>query len=187
MAALILLIAGAFHFYRGVPSEGCVFCAVGLLVAADSAGLLPRPRPTTFLLPNAPLALGLAVPAAAGLTWLPPHGALDAVILGILGVVALGIGWWQPDVAITTLTPPHRRTAWLWTVLALALCVWELGVDLIAAEQGDEFGYPTLSALLEPAILIPDVRWGLLTGWLILGFALLRWSQHSTSADRATP
>ena len=50
--AAVLILAGVFHFYRGVPGEGVLFVAVGLAVAADAAGWLPSPRSRVFRLPG---------------------------------------------------------------------------------------------------------------------------------------
>ena len=44
-AAAVLILAGAFHVYRGVPGEGVLFCAVGLAIAADSPPVGARRRP----------------------------------------------------------------------------------------------------------------------------------------------
>ena len=43
----------------------------------------------------------------------------------------------------------------------------------------------TLSTLLEPMVAVPVGRLPLLVGWIVLGLALLRWSQGGTgrSAD----
>jgi hypothetical protein len=44
LAAAVLILAGLFHAYRGVPGEGVLFCVVGLAIAADGAGWLPSHR-----------------------------------------------------------------------------------------------------------------------------------------------
>ena len=43
--AAVLILAGLFHFYRGVPDEGVLFVAAGLAIAAEGADWLPSPRP----------------------------------------------------------------------------------------------------------------------------------------------
>jgi hypothetical protein len=94
--AAVLILAGIFHFYRGVPGEGVLFVAVGLAIAADAAGWLPSPRSRVFRLPGPTVSFAVAVVVAAALTMLTPHGAAETVVLAVIGVAVILIGWLQP-------------------------------------------------------------------------------------------
>ena len=236
-AAAVLILAGIFHFYRGIPSEGVLFVAVGLAIAADGAGWLPSPRWRMFRLPGATVSFAIAVVGAAALAALTPHGAVETVVLGVIGVAAIMIGWLQPvraggrsefsgelsggptgeastefkaefsktpdsliDAAADRSHPPgansasagesledrsrttdgYRRTAVIWCCLGIAVCLFELAVYLLSDPPLREFEYPTLSTLLEPMVAAPIGRVPLLVGWIVLGLALLRWSQGGT-------
>lgn len=92
----MLIMAGTFHFYRGVPGEGVLFVAVGLAIAADSAGWLPIPRSRVFRLPGRTMSFAVAVVGAAALSVLTPHGGMETVALAVVGIGAILIGWLQP-------------------------------------------------------------------------------------------
>lgn len=236
----MLILAGMFHFYRGVPGEGVLFVAVGLAIAADSAGWLPSPRSRVFRLPGPTASMGFAVVGAAVLAVLTPHGAVETIVLAVIGVAVLSVGWLQPVRAdgpsqfsgessgdfkgesTTEFRPEfsessdssgdpsaevprrspgmnagesldegartagrYRRTAVVWCCFGVAVCLVELAVYLLSDPPLHEFEYPTLSTLLEPMVAVPVGRLPLLVGWIVLGLALLRWSQGGTgrSAD----
>ena len=243
--AAVLVLAGIFHFYRGVPNEGVLFVAAGLAIAADGAGWLPTPRPRVFRLPGATVSFAIAVVGGAALALLTPRGAMETVVLAVVGVTAIVIGWLQPEregdpsqfsgeswdapaaglsteltpeltpefaessdssvaAAEKSRTPPggssgaslddaprtaerYRRTAVVWCCFGVAVCLFELAVYLLSDPPLYEFQYPTLSTLLEPVVAVPVGRLPLLVGWIVLGFALLRWSQGGTgdSSGRA--
>jgi len=225
--AAVLILAGLFHFYRGVPDEGVLFVAAGLAIAAEGAGWLPRPRPRDFRLPGPTVSLGIAAVGAAALAMLPPQGTMETVVLAVIGVMVIVIGWVQPvraghsqmsgelsdgftdefstelqselpessDLSGVTgmegsrlssgatlndgphLAEHYRRTAVVWSCFGVAVCLFELAVYLLSDPPLREFQYPTLSTLLEPLVAVPVGRLPLLMGWIVLGFALLRWSQ----------
>ena len=233
--AAVLILAGVFHFYRGVPGEGVLFVAIGLGVAADAAGWLPSPRSRVFPLPGPAVSFAVAVVGAGALAMLTPRGAVETVVLVVIGVAAIVIGWQQPvrpggpsqfsGELSTGLTGEfstelksefteyvdssgvaaaergssssgassgkaldddprtsqrYHRTAVVWCCFGIAVCLFELAVYLLSDPPLREFQYPTLSTLLEPLVAVPVGRLPLLMGWIVLGFALLRWSQGGT-------
>lgn len=176
-SAAVLILAGSFHAYRGVPAEGIVFVLVGLAIAADRAGWLPRPRPHTFRLPGPRASAALAVLGAFALTVLPMRGIAEAVAIAAVGVLVMVVGWWQPDRTAAGSTERYRRTALLWCCVGVVVCLWELAVFLLADPPLHEYEYPTLSYLLQPIVDQPAGRGLLLVAWIAVGLALLRWSQ----------
>jgi hypothetical protein len=231
----VLILAGIFHVYRGVPGEGVLFVAVGLAIAADSAGWLPSPRSRVVRLPGPTVSFAVAVVVAAALAMLTPHGAVETVVLVVIGVAAIVIGWLQPvrpggpsqfsgelstgptGEFSTELKPEfteyvdssgvaaaergssssgasagkaldddprtaerYQRTAVVWCCFGIAVCLFELAVYLLSDPPLREFQYPTLSTLLEPMVAAPVGRLPLLVGWIVLGLALVRWSQGGT-------
>jgi len=231
--AAVLILAGVFHFYRGVPGEGVLFVAIGLGVAADAAGWLPSPRSRVFPLPGPAVSFAVAVVGAGALAMLTPHGAVETVVLVVIGVAAIVIGWLQPvrpggrsqfsgelssgltGEFSTELKPEfteyvdsfaaaergssssdasagkaldygagtaqrYQRTAVVWCCFGIAVCLFELAVYLLSDPPLREFQYPTLSTLLEPMVAAPVGRLPLLVGWIVLGLALVRWSQGGT-------
>jgi len=218
-----------------------LFVAVGLAIAADSAGWLPSPRSRVVRLPGPTVSFAVAVVVAAALAMLTPHGAVETVVLVVIGVAVILIGWLRPvraggrpsqfssefsggltgevstglkseftesldssggaaaersrresgapageslDDASRT-ADRYQRTTVVWCCFGIAVCLVELAVYLLSDPPLREFQYPTLSTLLEPLIAVPAGRLLLLVGWIVLGFALLRWAHGGTgrSAD----
>ena len=180
VSVAIVIITGAFHIYRGVPREAYMFFAVGALIALADSHLLPTPQPRMVWLPGPLASLPLAAAAAAAWSLLPVRSTGQGLLLAAIGVTVLAIGWWHGD-AETSLPEPMRRTAALWAGLGVALCLWELAAYLVAQWRGNETDFPTISVLLDPIVEIPIYRAVLLALWLILGCALLRWSQSGLS------
>ena len=223
----VLILAGIFHFYRGVPDEGVLFVATGLAVAADCAGWLPSPGGRVFRLPGPTASLAIAVVGGVALALLTPHGWVETAVLAVVGVAVIVIGWLQParaggrsqflgelrggaagELSTEFLESTHysevtagerfphlsgessnegprtaeryRRTAVVWCCFGIAVCLVELAVYLLSNPPLYEFEYPTLSTLLEPVVAVPMGRLPLVVGGIVLGFALLRWSQGGT-------
>jgi hypothetical protein len=176
----IVVITGAFHIYRGVPREAYLFFAVAALIALAGNRLVPTPRARSVWVPSPLASLPLAVAAAAAWTLLPVRSTGQGVLLGAIGVTVLAVGWVQGD-ADAAVPGPIRRTAAVWIGLGVALCLWELAAYLVAQWRGNEDAFPTISVLVDPIVEIPLYRAVLLTLWLILGLALVRWSQSGPS------
>jgi hypothetical protein len=126
----------------------------------------------------------LSAVGAVGLTLLPRVSAAVAVALAVIGVIWMSVAWCQPDEMPDRPAAGYRPTALLWGAIALCLCLWELVVFLRAEPPLHEYEYPTLSYLLQPVLDMPIYRAALLTLWLSLGFALLRWAQPGSAKRR---
>jgi hypothetical protein len=174
VCAAILLIAGGFHLYRGVPEEAVVFCAAGLAVAADGMGWLPHPRTRRPRLPGPTMSLLLGGLGAIALSVLQIRGNAETLVVATIGAAAVALAWWQPDEPVPGRPEGSAPTAWAWAGIGLALCLSQLTVYLLADPPRREFDYPTLTYLWQPIVDQPGWRAVLLTLWLILGFALLR-------------
>jgi hypothetical protein len=105
------------------------------------------------------------------------RGTAETLLMAAIGVITIALAWLQTDTPRHAVVAPIRLTAWCWAIVALSLCLTQLFVYLLADPPLREFDYPTLTYLVQPVINEqPVVRGALLAGWLLLGFALLRWS-----------
>jgi putative flippase GtrA len=108
-----------------------------------------------------------AVASATTANTLP---ALIAVMLPAAAVTA----WTFRAPPITPDTSPRlRRAAVLWACVIAAGVLWEVGA-LFGEHTVGQSQYPTLSALAEPALQNPVVRFAAWIGWLLAGWRLVR-------------
>jgi hypothetical protein len=175
----VLAIMAGFQLWRGAWVDGAVF---GLLVAVlvidnQTDGRIHLLR----RLLTAPRWVILAITAGLGvfLVLAPRHSWLD-----LLGMVAIGITVlllaWVPD-PVGASRPPNaiRRSLVLWSVLGVALCLWEAGAFILSTRSAAALQeYPTVSILLDPFVESPIGRTIVVTLWLLGGLGLLRvWSR----------
>lgn len=172
----ILLLAAAFHLYRGFPSQALLFAGAGFIVALDAAAVLPMPLSPRTAVPGRRVSMVLSIVGAAVLTVLPLHGALEGVLVAAIGIVVFAGSWSAPEAVPAAFSAAYRRTALWWTGVALVLCLTELAADLLAAVSGRDVDFPTMSDLLQPVMESPWWRTLLVLFWLLAGCALLRWT-----------
>ena len=121
----ILVITGTVQFVRDAPWDGVIFLTVAAVLAVDVVRPLPswrRPRVVRKVV------VWLIVAAAVlVLVLMPRHGVGEGIVAVAIGATALVFAWparpVRPRVADDRTL---RRTAVLWSVTALAVCVWEL-------------------------------------------------------------
>lgn len=167
------VLAGLVQLLRGEAADAVVFLVPAFLLAADSAGALPRiggpPRTVTALLPAGTVAAG----AVLALT--PRHGPADGAAVVLLGVAVLSAAWPDPAVRAPAADAPFRRSAAIWATLALAVAVWELLAFLLGLPSAAaSLRHPAISDLLDPVADVPIGRAGLVAAWALAGLALLR-------------
>ncbi|WP_144267554.1 hypothetical protein [Leifsonia xyli] len=117
----------------------------------------------------------IAAAAAAVLIMLPSHTPEMATAIAAVGVVVLPAAWGarrnrRPE------EPGHvlHRTGWVWAVLAVLACVWELTSYMLGQwTAAGEAGHPTISALVEPLLSTEPSRVLLVTGWVAAGAMLV--------------
>lgn len=179
---LVLLLASAFHFYRGAPSDGAVYLVLGLvLIIAErkpSQGGLPGPKEHIVGRAHRWWLVVLLPALATASAFAPIGGWLVFLLLGV-GLVLMVLGWQNPThTAQLLLRDPvgsHRRraTAIGLCVVVLFLCFWELWMYFTEhLNPSLENSYPPLTDLLEPAFQSTGTRWLLTLLWMT-GCALL--------------
>ena len=175
----ILVLTGNVQFVRDAPWDGVIFLTVAAVLIVDVVHPLPswrRPRAARALV------VWLVV-AAAGLLLLvmPRHSIGEGIVAVAIGVTALVFAW--PDRpagagsgtgAAVSGDRAIRRTAVLWAVTALVVCVWELTSFVLGRTMpGGVIEHPAVSDLINPLL---DLNWGhalFAAGWLAFGALLL--------------
>ncbi|MGA7204841.1 MAG: hypothetical protein WBX27_09455 [Specibacter sp.] len=192
----ILALTAAFHFYRGVPSDGWIFLALAVLLGLDllrksgarSPEWLPAARSLRVRDSPGRLRTWLAGGILAALTvlvWavllLAPAASIGVpAVVGMVGLAMLLFAWPDPPplrAAVRGNGPKPRasRAAYWWSGVVLLLCVVELGTYFIdrfvPANEGE---YPPLTDLLAPLFADGASRWLMTALWLLACAALLR-------------
>ena len=149
-----------------------VVAAAGIVLVV--IGLLRRPVVRHMALPWLAGAAGVV---AAGLCFLPRHGAAMQVVVAALGVLGVVLAWStatmaRPD-APTALTRGILRLALTWAVIVVAGCVWELIQFILGLVEPDAAWF-SLSDLLNPLVDGVPGRVVFIALWVAGGVWLLR-------------
>lgn len=188
---LILVVTGLFQFFRGAPVDGAFFLGVAILLLADAVGWLPR---RGVRQPRAVWLLGAAIPLAIVLVLAPRHGVVEGIIVSGIGVSTLLLGWnpkTKPDgvsvkgnaspMSPSSMSPAIRRAAILWSVIAVACCLWEVASFLLGLPSPEAaVRHPSISALFDPVLDTIQGRIAFTALWLLVGVALLHGSRRRT-------
>jgi hypothetical protein len=182
----ILLICGGFQIYRGAPIDGAFFLAAGAALLADAAGLLSSIA--RYRLPRLHLIVQIVLGtfAVAVITFAPQFGIADLVVVGVIGATAILVAWRDDDLVEepkdedASLRRALRRSAILWSVAGVALCLWELSSFFLAMPSPQaELAHPPLSDLIDPIVANPFGRALCAAAWVLGGAMLLRRGRRS--------
>ncbi len=172
----ILVLTGAFQFYRAAVPDGIVFLSLALALIVGRTPLLRRFDHYEWQPRRVLVVIALAV-AAAVLILTPRHGIADGVVLVASGILVFVVAWPDPPErteADPTWTPRLTRSAIAWAILGIVFCLWELGMYFLGYNQAGRTAYPALSDLLDPILNNPIGRTFFVVAWLAGGVALAR-------------
>jgi hypothetical protein len=176
----VLAAIGGFQFFRGELVDGLVFTIIAAALIADAFGLLKRIEKRRWGV-NRWFVGVTAVAAAAVMIITPRHGVADLLLFAVIGLLALAYAWPNPSGEATTQRRPHvsgvpfRRSAWLWAIVGIAACLWELTVYLLGnLLPGGRTSHPALSDVLDPLVDGWAGRIVFVALWIVGGIALLR-------------
>ena len=170
------VLAGLVQLIRGEAFDAVVFLVPALLLAADSAGALPRPRRARTRLRR--ILPAAAVGAGTVLAVTPRHGLADGAAVVLLGVAVLVAAWPDPPRAASGPSPLLRRSGAVWAALAVGTALWELAAFLLGLPSAAAtFAHPAISDLLDPVADTVLGRVALVAAWTLAGLALLRRSR----------
>lgn len=181
----ILALTSGFQFFRGAPADGVVFAAAAAALTLDLTGVLRFAR--TAWLPPRVVAFSVGVVIVALLAMLPRYSFADGVIVAGIGLSVIPFAW--PNHASTSVdvspagsgAPSRaiRRAAILWSMLGVALCLWELSSFFLGMPSPTaEYEHPPLSDIIGPLLDDPFGRAVGAALWLLGGAALLRRGRH---------
>jgi hypothetical protein len=176
---LILATMAGFQTWRGAYVDGILFFSLSAMLVIDR---LTRGRILIFTRPVvAPRWLTLSIAIVVGLVLVvaPRHSSYDLVAFAAIGMTVL-IFAWEPAPDKEKL--PRRslvRSALIWSMLGVALCLWEAIAFILSVSMPDgNANFPTISVLLDPFVESLGGRIIFVVLWLAAGLALLRfWSK----------
>lgn len=171
----VLAIMAGFQTWRGAYVDGVLFFALAAMLIIDrltGGRIILLKQPVI-----APKIVTLAITGVLGLVLVlaPRHSWIDLVAFIAIGVTVLIVAW-EPTPERQQLSHVSLlRSIWLWSVAAVALCVWEATAFVLSVTvpNGDEM-FPTISVLLDPFV---ENIWGRIVFvglWLAAGLGLLQ-------------
>jgi hypothetical protein len=171
----ILLLTGAFQFYRLAFADAIVFCALALALVLGETGILNR-LDGRMIRPRRILVAAVVAVDAGVLMLTARHGYADGIVLAVSGVLVFVVAWPNDasDGGLGPWTPRLTRTALAWTILGIAFCLWELATYFLGYGAVGRTQYPALSDILDPLLNNPVGRVVGVAAWLAGGLALMR-------------
>jgi hypothetical protein len=176
----VLGIMASFQTWRGAYVDGVLFYAiVAMLITDRLTGGRIRILKQPIVAPKV-VTLAITGTLALVLVVAPRHGWIDLVTMVAIGVTVLLLAWEPAPARPERSKSALARSALSWSVLGVALCVWEALAFIfsVTMPNGND-NFPTISVLLDPVV---SNLWGRLffvALWLAGGLALLRfWSKR---------
>lgn len=167
----IFLIGAAFQFWRHSQVDTLIYIVVALMVVA---ALQNRIRIPEFAQTSLTFSVATVLVSAMIFLIFPIHSWLVAAFyLGLIPILAKIC--WQGNLGQTGgIDRGMMRSAQIWTVIGLLICVCELGNYLASDYTHNDKRYSTLTVLFDP--VLAD-RWGkvlFIILWAGIGVGLLR-------------
>ncbi len=172
---LILVITGLFQVFRGAPIDGAFFLVIAALLVADAFGFVRAPDTR---LPRRGALYGIGTVLGVLMVIAPRHGWVEGLIVSAIGISVLVFAWPNPGSTAAS-ADPLRRAAIVWSVIGVALALWEVSSFLLGLPSPQaEFAHPSISLLLDPVLDSVLGRAVFTALWLLAGIGLLRREQH---------
>lgn len=176
---LTLAIMAGFQWWRGARVDGVLFTAVVIILVIDLLNGSPaEPQLRRLILPRG-VVVACATIVGITLTFTPRNSWFDLIAVIIAGAGVMLLTWTPPT--NRELRPDHavRRSATLWAIMALTLCVWEALALVFSATSALEAtialqAFPTVSVLLDPFLESWIGHVFFVACWLLAGLGLLR-------------
>lgn len=177
---IVLAIMAGFQTWRGAYVDGLLFFALVAMLVIDrltGGRLVILKKPIV-----APKAVTLAITGTLGvvLVLAPRHSWIDLAVFIAIGVTVLLVAW---EPAPQRIQRPHKaylRSMWTWSMLAVAICVWEAAAFVLSVTlPGGNEDFPTISVLLDPFVENIFGRIIFVGLWLAAGYGLLRFWRRS--------
>jgi hypothetical protein len=171
------VLTGFFQIYRGdALTDGIVFLSMAAALIVGETGILRRLDGRLITPRRLVVGIALAVDAIV-LVLTPRHGYADGIVIAVTGVLVFLIAW--PNGPQTTepqqpWTPRLTRAAIAWTILGLAVVLWELAMYFLGYGQDGRTAFPALSDILDPVLNNPIGRFLGAAAWLAGGVALIK-------------
>lgn len=170
----VLTIMASFQTWRGAYIDGVLFYAiVAMLVIDRLTGGRIRLLKQPVIVPKV-VTVGITGTLALVLIVAPRHGWIDLVTMVAIGVTVLILAWEPAPNRRELPEKALKRSALLWSMLAVGLCVWEALAFILSVTMPIGTDFPTVSVLLDPAL---ENLWGrifFVVLWLAGGLGLLR-------------
>ena len=171
---VVLLIMASFQTWRGAVVDGVLFYALSAVLIIDR---VTRGTITIFKRPiDVPRPVTVAITGTLALVLIvaPRHSWIDFVVLVAIGVTVVLVAWAPQPAPQPVAREPLLRSAAIWSVLMVGLCVIEAIAFILSVTMPQvSVGYPTISVLLDPVLQNGFGRTLVVAAWLAGGLGLL--------------
>lgn len=170
----VLGIMASFQTWRGAYVDGVLFFAItGMLIVDRLTGGRIRLINSPLDSPRWVVAL-ITGALAVVLVLAPRHGWVDLVTMVAIGVTVLVLAWAPRPKRPFRGARALRRSALMWSIWGVALCVWEAtAFTLSVTVPGGNANFPTISVLLDPIVESLPGRIVFVGLWLAGGLSLI--------------
>lgn len=166
-------MGAALQVFRGDRTDFVLFAGAGLVVLASTTILKNVSFPTRRLISGRQLDwTGLVLLVALAFT--PRHTPFNFAIFILLLPIAVSLSWGEHSQPSRELTKRDRNTRLVWSVWAIATCLWEFAANILGQLSPDPNNFPTISVLMDPVLLTEVGQAGFVLAWLTLGYYLLK-------------
>jgi hypothetical protein len=169
----VLSLMASFQLWRGAWVDGVLFAALVLMLVIDRLTngrivIIRRAADASRV-----VVLGVATILGVILVIAPRHGVVEAVAMAVAGTLSLVLAWSPTGRRPERPARAYRRTAVTWSILGVALCVWEAAAYIASVTFASD-DFPTISVLLDPVVSVTAGRVVFTALWIGAGLSLLR-------------
>lgn len=172
----IFAITFGFQIFRGEGIDAIIFGVATLIMLSQKIPALQN-----ITLPRVTLSKRtiwfLASFAGLALAYIPRHHPLLAFALIALAVLLFATLWGREEGRVR-LSSTEFRSSIFWSITALVVALWELAALVTANIKKNDRAYPTISELVVPALDSPLARIQFVTGWILIGWLVIRHWRH---------
>ena len=171
--ALVFGVNFLFQLYRGNPWDQVIFTLVLIFITLESLHLFDW-IPEFRKLRSARLTQVILILISLYLIFAKPASAITGILMPLFLIFMFFALWRKRDGEKVHLKPEEIKSAKVWAIIGVAICLWELIAYVLGSISDDTYSSPTISDLLLPEMGGIFGRAVFTIGWAFIGFLLLR-------------
>ena len=166
-------LCSALQIFRGSIGDEIIFLT-GTAIILSSTTIF-RKLQSPFELNETARGLeltGLLVWAV--LVFIPRHTFFAGAAVVLIGLLALPSTWGKVAFNRKPLPKREKNARLMWTVWAVAVCLWEFAANILGQLDHTHHAFPTISILVDPVLDSTVGKAGFVLSWVAIGYGLLK-------------